>query len=117
MDSDGQLDEIEDRKKVAEDEGNIYSSQLAMDNNKHCPSLDIDFMCELIPSSTDGHFHLYIDAPMSWDEYQELLHVLAKVGILQEGYVGASIKRGATFLRKPGVYKEEDEHLIPFVKS
>ena len=37
----------------------------------HRPILDIDLPAALIPSSTPGHYHLYIDKPMEWDRYEE----------------------------------------------
>ena len=53
----------------------------------HAPALDIDGInCVLKPSSTEGNFHLYIDKPMSWDHYRELLGVLYKVGIIEDGF-------------------------------
>lgn len=59
-----------------------------------------DFM--LIPSSTEGHFHLYIDVALPWPTYSELLVRLGDEKILEDGYVSVSLARGATFVRKPG---------------
>ena len=72
----------------------------------HAPALDIDGIhCELIPSSTKGNFHLYIDKPMSWEDYKKLLKVLAEVGIIEENYYKASLKDEKTLLRtKPDKY-------------
>lgn len=94
----------EDRTQVDSlEEANLISSQLPTGN--HAPALDIDLPCQLIESCTPGHYHLYIDAPMPWKQYQKLLDALADAGILEKGYVDASKKRGQTFLRKPGVRK------------
>lgn len=71
----------------------------------HKPLLDLDMAAKLIPSSTEGHFHLYIDKPMTWDNYIKLLDVMAEVGILEQGFVDASKYRKATFLRLPHVKK------------
>lgn len=66
----------------------------------HAPALDIDGIhCEVVPSSTKGNYHLYIDKPMSWENYKKLLKVLVEVGILEEDYYKASIADGKTFLR------------------
>lgn len=67
----------------------------------HAPVLDIDMPAYLIPSSTPGHSHLYIDHPMSWRAYKQLLKALAKAGILEKGYVKASIRRKHTAVRVP----------------
>lgn len=67
--------------------------------------IDLDMDAALIPSSTRGHYHLFIDKYYSWDEYKELLTVLAKFGIIQEGYAQASIKRGGSYVRAPWYMK------------
>lgn len=97
------------RKLVKEGEGNIYSSELAGQDAYHVPTLDIDLACELVESTTEGHFHLYIDKPMSWEDYQFLLRVLMEVGVIQKGFYELSMARKASFLRKPGVKKTDDE--------
>lgn len=71
----------------------------------HKPVLDIDFPAALIPSSTEGHFHLYLDKELTWDNYVELLKVLAKCGIIEQGYANASIDRTHTSARLPWVKK------------
>lgn len=94
------------REVVAEiDQAHVVNSRLAAWSHQHAPVLDIDFAAELVPSSTPGHFHLYLDTLMSWDQYVELLTVMEKVGILQPGYVAASIERGYTSVRLPWVTK------------
>ena len=67
----------------------------------HFPVLDLDVPAHLVPSSTSGHSHLYIDKLLSWDQYKELLTALAKAGIIEDGYAGASIARGHTAVRLP----------------
>lgn len=71
----------------------------------HRPVLDIDMPCMLIESSTPGHHHLIIDAPMKWDHYEKLLNCLADVGIMQRGFVDVSIKRQRSWLRTPWTRK------------
>jgi len=104
-----QDDPLQKRKrKVKEGKGNLYSSELA-GQEYHVPTLDIDLECELHPSTTEGHFHLYIDKPMTWEDYAFLLEALEAVGIIQKGFYELSIARKASFLRKPGVKKTPDE--------
>lgn len=93
--------------RCAEPEANAVSSVLDTRNGKvlHAPALDIDLSCKLIPSSTEGHFHLYIDKPMTWKSYQRLLTVLADVGILERGYAEVSTRQEMTILRREGAYK------------
>lgn len=71
----------------------------------HRPVLDLDLDAVLVPSSTPGHHHLYIDKPMRWEDYVRLLDVLASVGILEPGFVNVSKQRGATMVRLPWVKK------------
>lgn len=80
------------------------------DLTRHKVVLDIDMPAQLVPSSTPGHFHLYIDHEMDWLDYRVLLLALGVAGILEEGYVGASIARGHTALRLPWIKKE----VVPF---
>jgi hypothetical protein len=59
----------------------------------------ISFACpvRLVPSETKGHFHLYIDHPLTWKRYEKLLLALSG-SLLEGGYVNASIERGMTRL-------------------
>lgn len=76
------------------------------EHRQHRPVLDIDFEARLIPSSTPGHYHLYLDGILIPDPlYKYLLKVLAQCGIIQENYAKYSIERGYTAVRKPGDYK------------
>jgi hypothetical protein len=76
---------------------------------RHTIMLDIDVPAILVPSTTKGHSHLYIDRHITWEQYEELLHALAKVGIIELGFAEVSIARKATFLRLPWVRKQEGE--------
>lgn len=71
----------------------------------HRPILDIDFEAELVPSSTPGHYHLYLDKLMTWDVYLELLEALAKAGVIQWGFYDGAKLRGATSARLPWIKK------------
>jgi hypothetical protein len=71
----------------------------------HRPVLDVDLSMHIIPSSTPGHGHLYIDKPMTWAVYERLLDALAAAGIVEQGYVNVSKERGFTAVRVPWVRK------------
>lgn len=85
----------------------ITSRSDDLNNTSHYPVIDFDFGLRLLPSSTPGHFHLYIDKGLSWEDYKKLLKVLVEVGLVQEGYLGASLQRGFTAVRLPSVTKPE----------
>lgn len=78
-------------------------------SGKHRPLLDLDIAAAIIPSSTKGHGHLYIDKELTWKQYIKLLNVLADLEIIEPGYRGASIARGYTALRLPWVKKTAKE--------
>lgn len=72
----------------------------------HAIAIDLDVPAFLVPSSTPGHSHLYIDHPIGEADYYALLDLLAKVGVLEANYVTASKNKGGTHLRLPWVKKE-----------
>lgn len=77
---------------------NVVSSLCA--NGLHSPVLDIDFPCRLVPSSTPGHFHLYLDGiEIEWEAFRRVLSVLGEAGILGRGYVAHSLNRGFSVVR------------------
>jgi hypothetical protein len=78
---------------------------LAPAGGVHKPVIDIDLPAQLVPSSTPGHYHLYLDVEVPWDAYVDLLEALAAAGIVEHGYVSASIARGYTAVRPPWVRK------------
>lgn len=80
---------------------NLVTSHMKDAPGKHVVALDIDMPAQLFPSKTPGHYHLYIDKVMEWDDYVELLNALAKAGIIEQGYAAASIAKGCTALRLP----------------
>ena len=96
------------REEAPETEANLISSMLPKDG-WHAPVLDIDFEAKLLPSTTPGHYHLYLDKEMRWDTYVFLLRALATAGVIEWGFYHLSIARGASFVRKPGVLKEEGD--------
>lgn len=77
---------------------------------KHHILIDIDRPCALIPSTSNGHFHLYVQMGtmgdgMDFDDYAEWLRASAKLGLIEDGYAQASIRRRATFIRLPWIRK------------
>lgn len=76
----------------------------------HRPVLDLDFPARLIPSTTPGHFHLYLDGlELGWDKYKTLLLALADAGVISQAYARESIKKGFTAARLPHITKQPDD--------
>lgn len=82
-----------------------WSALAALPETFHRPVLDLDFGAALFPSTPADHHHLYLDKVLTWSQYVELLEVLGRVGILEPGYVQASIAREFTSVRLPWVRK------------
>lgn len=92
------------RTPALEQDANLISS--LCEDGSHMPVIDIDRIpIFIIPSSTPGNSHLYIDKPLTWEAYEALLDGFATAGIIEQGYLKASVSRRATFVRKPGVVK------------
>jgi hypothetical protein len=113
-------EDVERRWVVDPADATLVSSELMPPDpfdgraSRHSPALDIDFAARLVPSSTPGHFHLYLDGlSMDWPTYARLLNALADAGVIERGYADASLRRGASFLRLPGATKRpEGEDMI-----
>jgi hypothetical protein len=76
-------------------------------SSKHTLMLDLDVPATLVPSSTEGHSHLYIDVEMTWDQVVAIMDALVAAGVVEEGYAKASKKRRCTALRLPGKTKAD----------
>ena len=59
----------------------------------------------VVPSSTEGHCHLYLQFQVPERAYLERLMHLAVLGMIEPGYAVVSIKRAGTFVRLPHVKK------------
>jgi hypothetical protein len=102
----GDYDNPEPENEVAIlEDADIITSKVEGENDWHKPILDIDFGAQLIPSSTPGHFHLYLDKAMSWYQYKKLLSALRQAGIIEPGYQQASVNRGYSAVRLPWIDK------------
>lgn len=88
---------------------NIVTSVWRDDNGqtRHALVLDIDHPSWLVKSSTEGHFHLYVDVPsgIPHETYIYLLGALQQAGVIQPGYNAASERRGFTSVRLPWIKK------------
>lgn len=91
------------------DEANVVTSEAEYLPGWHYPVLDIDFPCELVPSTTPGHFHLYLDRAIQWPDYEALLDALADAQIIERGYAEAAMRRQRTDVRLPWISKPGPE--------
>jgi len=88
--------------------GNVITSMIADKVTHHKLIIDLDLPAKLVPSTTEGHFHLYVDHEIEKDAYFNLLNALVRAGLVEPGYVSASESRGYTAVRLPWVKKEAE---------
>ena len=86
------------------DEANVVLSSLG---SGHMPVLDLDYEAFTLPSSTPGHYHLYLNKKITWAQYIQVLTALSAAELIEPGFAGASIKRGYSAVRLPWVKKEK----------
>src|SRR5689334_5710290 len=104
--------EGEDRTPVPFEQANAYGSarylMVPPAQASHAVMLDLDRnQVRLIPSSTEGHFHLVIPGHFEWTLVERLLDELQDMLILEPGFVNLAKQRKQVFLRLPGVKKEQ----------
>lgn len=91
------------------EEANLITSEVEDFFGKyHRPILDIDFEAALVPSSTPGHYHLYLDRLVPDKAYLAFLKAAAEAGIIQHGFYDGAVKRGATSARLPWIKKGDE---------
>lgn len=87
-------------------DANLISSENQLMKGWHYPILDLDFEASLIPSSTKGHYHLFLGKAMTDKQLDKLLSALVEAGIVQQGVLDNQWKkRKALFARVPWVKK------------
>lgn len=74
-------------------------------DGQHRPVLDLDIPVTLVPSSTEGHAHLYIEKEMSFDTMIAFIDALASAGIVERSWAKAVRSRGMTLVRPPWIKK------------
>lgn len=86
-------------------EANVSTSIREDAEDRHALLLDLDVPAWLVPSSTEGHSHLYVDVSIPTSTYFRLLDALADAEVIQRGFANSSKHRGGTALRLPWVKK------------
>lgn len=71
-----------------------------LDNGRHSPVLDLDFEARLVPSSTPGHYHLFLDGlELDADAYDALADALVAAKVIQPGFRRRLRESGTTLAR------------------
>lgn len=104
---------LTDREEATLEDANVVSSLrkphvLDLEvGPQHVLAIDLDVPAYLVPSSTFGHSHLYVDVKIPHHRYMALLSALADAGVIERGYADVSIARGHSDLRLPWVQKDD----------
>ena len=69
------------------------------------PTLRLKVPVKLVPSSSAGHFHLYLEHAMDWELYKNLLLGLRDTGVIGRDFCTMCIRWRVSFLLKPGLAK------------
>lgn len=109
--SENQLTEVNDLERA-----DLVTSQVKTPDGTvvgHAPVLDIDKInVQVVPSTTPGNYHLYIDRVMDWKKYERLLTALYECGIIEYEYYYLAIRQKYTAVRLPWIKKEMSEEDI-----
>lgn len=94
------------------DEANLITS-LAYDGT-HRLMFDIDDEdIYLRESSTPGHYHLIFPNPIAGDDYDELMRILHRAGIVKDGNYASYESLGYFTLRTPWTTKDDEDSIDP----
>jgi hypothetical protein len=94
-----------------------YDANLVSSENQyglHNLFIDLDGEHWYTESSTAGHGHLAIRSNLRIDQLQEIVDVLVKHGILEQGIKRQADERGCLTLRMPGMKKDVKEDNMSF---
>lgn len=69
------------------------------------PPLELTAPAKLLPSSTPGHYHLYVAKELDWKAYRVLLDKAMFADVISGKYYSMSLKAKMTMLLKPGLTK------------
>ena len=114
VDLDGPYEEtIAERPEAEVDAATVISSRIKVDfvdgRAQHTIMIDLDVPHTYVPSSTPGHGHLYVDVLVPWSDHDELNQLLARLGIVDNGWAAVCAKREAAMLRTPWTAKARPE--------
>jgi hypothetical protein len=90
-------------------DANLIGSKTDLEEDGHLPCIDLDLPAHLEPSTKPDHYHLYLNKVVKWDKYVNLLKAMYEAGLINEGFMEMSIRRGQTYVRRPGVFKGPGE--------
>lgn len=85
----------------------LLGSAIAGKPGKHALVLDLDVPAVLVPSTTPGHSHLYVDVEVDFWQIEAVMKALVDARVLEVGYYNAALRRQATYVRTPWAPKDK----------
>jgi len=85
------------------DDSDLFSSRTT--DRMHFPLFDFDFPVAVIPSRTDGHFHVILQKKVTETQYRIILDAFVEAGLCQRPWADRLDTYGAIFLRLPAFFK------------
>jgi len=77
-------------------------------DGQHVPVIDLDHdLFRLIPSGTPGHFHLYINKVMSWEQFKAILDALLAADLIEQEWYAAVVVDQQALVRPTGHSKQQ----------
>jgi len=98
---------------VAPLERSLGVQMIKLDDDRLATLFAFNVGIRLLPSSTAGHYHLYIDHETTWDKFQRLLSAMYAAGFLGFDYYQMCTQSKMSFVRKPGVTKNQTTGVAP----
>lgn len=81
------------------------------EDGSHALLLDLDMPAYLIPSSTPGKSHLYVDVRMDYDKMIAVMEALEAAGVIQGAWVHLTKEREQAALRTPWTRKKGKQNV------
>ena len=89
------------REEVDYDKANLVGSKTDLEEDGHLPVIDMDMPAHLEPSTTPGHFHLYVNKVVPWDKYVNLLNAMRDAGLVSESTLRCPLSAGRLSFASP----------------
>lgn len=98
----------------AELDANVVSSNVYANRRRQLPIVDLDFPHEYVPSTNEGHAHLYLNVEIPYWRWVILNWGLYMGGVIEKGYFIWSLRRGGNFVRRRHIKKTTDEEKVMY---
>lgn len=88
------------------DRANLIASEVRP--GVHMPVIDCDYGIQTVASTTPGHYHLYIDKELTWEQYKALLDGFYAAGLIEKAWYQHALRHQRSYVRLPHIKKPKD---------